>query len=47
MMPIPSIPRRPMKQQSKDLLMWLYTILCVPVIIIITFWLNGYLGFRL
>ena len=36
-----------MKQESKDHLLWLYTILCVPVIIMLTFWLNGYLGFRI
>jgi len=36
-----------MKQQSKDNLMWLFTILGVPTIIILTFWINGYLGFRI
>lgn len=34
-----------MQQQTKDKLMWLFTILSVPTIIIVTFWLNGYLGF--
>ena len=36
-----------MKQQNKDLLMWLFTILAVPTVIIVTFWLNGYLSLRL
>lgn len=36
-----------MKQATKDNLLWLFTILGVPTIIIVTFWLNGYLGFKL
>jgi hypothetical protein len=36
-----------MKSSISDKMMWLFTILCVPVIIILTFWINGYLGFRL
>jgi len=36
-----------MKGRSTDLLLWLFTILSVPAIIIVTFWLNGYLGIRL
>ena len=36
-----------MTQASKDKLMWLFTILGVPTIIIVTFWLNGSLGFKL
>jgi hypothetical protein len=35
-----------MNQSTQDKLLWLFTILGVPTIIILTFWLNGYLGFR-
>lgn len=35
-----------MKKSTEGGLMWLYTILIVPAIIIITFWLNGYLRFN-
>ncbi len=34
-----------MKGRPSDLLLWLFTILAVPTIIL-TFWLNGYLGIR-
>jgi hypothetical protein len=30
-------------RKSNESLLWIYTILIVPAIIIITFWLNGYL----
>jgi hypothetical protein len=35
-----------MKTAIKDHLLWLYTILIVPAVIMLIFWLNGYLGFR-
>jgi hypothetical protein len=35
-----------MKGRSSDVLLWIFTILVVPGIIILTFWLNGYLGIR-
>ncbi len=31
-----------MKQPIRAGLMWFYTILIVPAIIVLTFWLNGY-----
>jgi hypothetical protein len=31
-----------MRDALKHRLMWLYTILIVPVVIILTFWANGY-----
>lgn len=36
-----------MTQKTNENLMWLYTILIVPAVIILTFCLNGYLGLRL
>jgi hypothetical protein len=35
-----------MKQRAENILIWFYTILIVPTIIMLIFWLNGYLGFR-
>jgi hypothetical protein len=35
-----------MKNASKDHLLWIYTILIVPLIVFITFWLNGYVNFK-
>lgn len=32
-----------MKKTSQESLLWIYTILIVPAIIMLTFWLNGYL----
>jgi hypothetical protein len=36
-----------MKQDTKNALLWFFTILIVPAIIMLIFWLNGYLGFRI
>jgi hypothetical protein len=35
-----------MKKSTEGTLMWLYTILIVPAIIMVIFWLNGYLRFN-
>lgn len=35
-----------MKQSTKETLLWVFTILGVPAIIILTFLLNGYLDLR-
>jgi hypothetical protein len=35
------------KEDKNFLLLWVYTILAVPIFIIVSFWLTGYLGFSL
>jgi hypothetical protein len=36
-----------MKEDTRNVLLWLFTILGVPAIIMLIFLLNGYLGFKL
>jgi len=35
------------KQDQRFLLLWLYTIFAVPIFIIFSFWITGFLGFKI